>query len=334
MASKIDRLAGIVMILHNNGKRKAEDLARIFEVSQRTIYRDIQALSEIGVPVVAETGNNGGYSLIDDYNFSSIKLTLEEAEALYLGIRLVAEQEGLPLAREALKAGQKVASFLPGETQRLGEGILKEIERSLAIVAASSDHTSKIRTVRSAINDRRSIRIKHRSFPGNTFTTRVDPYSLVYSYDLWQWVLVGYCHRQARVTDYWINRLSSVEVTEHRFDLVCSFEGERAVADAAASEPVVVRVDQGTRLAESLLSGNTKYKYLVSDSDEDWVYLEFPRQSLRYPIHSLRTHHQCDDYIIRVVMGLGAQVEVVSPEDVRQRCAEELGRSASLYAVR
>jgi len=76
--NRIDRLTAIILLLQG-GRRTASEIARRFEVSKRTAFRDIQALCEIGVPIVTESGAHGGYTLMPDYSLAPLQLMLREA---------------------------------------------------------------------------------------------------------------------------------------------------------------------------------------------------------------------------------------------------------------
>ncbi len=81
--NRMDRLTAILLLLQG-GKRTAGEIAQRFEVSKRTIQRDIQALGEIGIPIIAELGVSGGYTLPSDYSLPPLALTLHEALLLLL----------------------------------------------------------------------------------------------------------------------------------------------------------------------------------------------------------------------------------------------------------
>src|ERR1044072_6051147 len=88
--NKTDRLLAIVLELQARRAVRAEDLAALFETSVRTIYRDIQALSEAGVPIIGTTGQ--GYSLVEGYFLPPIRFTIEEAVTLLIGTEFIEQQ--------------------------------------------------------------------------------------------------------------------------------------------------------------------------------------------------------------------------------------------------
>jgi predicted DNA-binding transcriptional regulator YafY len=97
--NRTDRMLGIVLELRSSGHRRAEDLAATFEVSKRTIYRDIQALAELGIPIMAMTGY--GYSLMEGFFLPPLTFDSREAMLLLLGTEFIAQHFELPLQAAA-----------------------------------------------------------------------------------------------------------------------------------------------------------------------------------------------------------------------------------------
>src|SRR5215510_9314181 len=109
--NRTDRLLAIVLELQARGSRRAEDLAATFETSKRTIYRDIQALCEAGVPIVSTPGR--GYSLMQGYFLPPLSFTTEEATMLLLGSDFMAQNFDAQYREAARSAGRKIAGVLP-----------------------------------------------------------------------------------------------------------------------------------------------------------------------------------------------------------------------------
>src|SRR5216117_728482 len=104
--NRTDRLLAIVVALEARGRQRAVDLAELFETSPRTIYRDIEALSEAGVPVVAVPGQ--GYSLMEGYFLPPLTFTAEEAAVLLLGSDVMAQSFAASYRAAAEAAGRKI----------------------------------------------------------------------------------------------------------------------------------------------------------------------------------------------------------------------------------
>lgn len=97
--NRIDRLTAIILLLQR-GRRTASEIAHRFEVSKRTAFRDIQALCEMGVPIVTEVGAHGGYTLMPDYSLAPLQLTLREALLLRLALGSVSQLADTPFKYE------------------------------------------------------------------------------------------------------------------------------------------------------------------------------------------------------------------------------------------
>ena len=110
--NRIERLTAILLLLQG-GKRSATEIARHFEVSRRTIQRDIDALCEMGIPIVAEIGVAGGYSLPADYSLHPLALTLHEALLLRLALSSLSQLSETPFKRARESLLTKVQTLLP-----------------------------------------------------------------------------------------------------------------------------------------------------------------------------------------------------------------------------
>src|ERR671923_2411492 len=108
--NRTDRLLAIVLELQRKGTRRAEDLAASFETSKRTIYRDIQALCESGVPVIAQPGS--GYSLVEGYFLPPVSFNTDEATMLLLGSEFVADNFDAQYRDAANSATRKIEAVL------------------------------------------------------------------------------------------------------------------------------------------------------------------------------------------------------------------------------
>ncbi len=125
--NRIDRLTAIILLLQG-GRRTASEIARRFEVSKRTAFRDIQALCEIGVPVVTEAGAHGGYTLMPDYSLAPLQLTLREALLLRLALGSVSQLADTPFKQERESLLAKMHVLIPARHQQDTEHLLQSIQ--------------------------------------------------------------------------------------------------------------------------------------------------------------------------------------------------------------
>jgi predicted DNA-binding transcriptional regulator YafY len=157
--NRIDRLTGILLLLQDQ-PRTAADIARHFEVSRRTILRDVQALCEIGVPVVAREGVGGGYSLPEGYRPAPLPLSTAEVFLLLLALNTISRLADTPFGQARTTLAAKLRALLPGEQ-------LPDIERMLATVGVDvperTERAPLLDALIDAAQERRWVCVAYRS---------------------------------------------------------------------------------------------------------------------------------------------------------------------------
>src|SRR5688572_3485910 len=181
--NRTDRLLAIVLELQRKGSRRAEDLAATFETSKRTIYRDIQALCESGVPVVSHSGV--GYSLVEGYFLPPVSLTTDEATMLLLGGDLASQNFDAQYREAAASASRKIEAVLSEKLR----GEVEYLRQNIAFVApqtlTSGELSAFLPQLRRAIIERRIIRFGYHtrySLDGNDAKNirEVNPYAMLH----------------------------------------------------------------------------------------------------------------------------------------------------------
>src|SRR5690349_1690753 len=126
--NRVDRLMAMIVHLQSRRLVRAEDIATHFEISVRTVYRDIVALCEAGIPILGEAGV--GYGLAKGYHLPPVMFTAEEASALFMGAKLVDHLTDASLRKEMESALLKIRSVLPRDRQ----DYLDRLERTTAVI--------------------------------------------------------------------------------------------------------------------------------------------------------------------------------------------------------
>src|SRR5437660_7386868 len=124
--NRIDRLTAIILLLQG-GRRTAGEIARRFEVSRRTVFRDIEALGEIGIPIVTEAGAHGGYTLMPDYSLAPLQLTARETLLLRLALSSVSQLADTPFKQERESLLAKMQALIPTRHQQDTERLMQTI---------------------------------------------------------------------------------------------------------------------------------------------------------------------------------------------------------------
>ena len=212
--TRLSRLAGI--ILHLQGKRvvRAEDMAEYFGVSVRTIYRDLRALEEAGLPVAAEAGK--GYSLVEGYHVPPVMFTQEEAGALLVGGTLAEQFSDASLRPHVHSALMKVKAVLPDERKEFVERLNNATAIHIRRTFPTERDTANLTTVQQAVAGRRVVRIVYRGGKKTTTTEReVEPLGIVYYADNWH--RLGYCRMRRGIRDFRADRIRSIELLAETF---------------------------------------------------------------------------------------------------------------------
>ena len=216
--NRVDRLMAIVVRLQGRRVVRAEDLAAHFEISVRTVYRDLAALGEAGIPIIAEAGV--GYSLVKGYHLPPVMFTAAEASALFLGGKLVDHLTDASLRKQMESALMKIRSVLPRDRQ----DYLDRLERSTAVISRGSMaiptwSSQVLIPIQRALAERRVLSLDYQGGQRREMTRRqVESLGLVYYSDNWH--LIAYCRLRRDVRDF-------------RTDRICKFELEKAAGVVA-----------------------------------------------------------------------------------------------------
>ncbi|MFK7941485.1 MAG: helix-turn-helix transcriptional regulator [Paracoccaceae bacterium] len=207
---RADRLFDIVQILRRGKIVRAQDMAEVLEVSERTIYRDIASLIGSGVPVEGEAGV--GYMLRDQMDLPPLMFNEEEIEAVVLGIRMVESWADHALARSARSALRKIEAVLPADLQASVENI--------PVNAPSSHWAEPIEiqrgALRQAIRERRKLTFSYCSKAGDETERTVRP--LLLSFYGAVWSMTSWCELRADFRTFRLDFIRAPRFLETHFE--------------------------------------------------------------------------------------------------------------------
>ncbi|HMP83376.1 MAG TPA: YafY family protein [Verrucomicrobiota bacterium] len=223
--NRVDRLVAIALRLQSRRVVRAEDLAEHFEISVRTIYRDLAALGEAGVPIVGEAGV--GYSLMKGYHLPPVMFTAEEASALFMGAKLVDHLTDASLRKQMETALLKIRSVLPRDRQ----DYLDRLERSTAVLGRGSDSIPRLASetlipIQRALAERRVLTLDYQGGQRREITKRpVEPLGLIYYSDNWH--LIAHCRLRQDVRDFRTDRILKLQLQNEIFSGHADFSLKR-----------------------------------------------------------------------------------------------------------
>lgn len=193
---------------------RAEDIAEHFGVSVRTIYRDLRALEEAGLPVAAEAGK--GYSLVEGYHLPPVMFTQEEAGAMLVGAQLAEHLGDRSLRPHARSGFMKVSAVLPAERKEYLERLHNATAIHMRRVFPTQQDRANLTTVQDGVARRRVLRITYYSRSHEERTERdVEPLGVVYYADNWH--MLGYCRLRRGIRDFRADRIERIVMLEETF---------------------------------------------------------------------------------------------------------------------
>ncbi|WP_152396020.1 helix-turn-helix transcriptional regulator [Paenibacillus guangzhouensis] len=308
--NKTDRMLAIVLELQRTSVLRAEDLAAIFETSVRTIYRDIQALSEAGVPVVGEPGV--GYSLMEGYFLPPVTFTAEEAVTLIIGTDFIEQRFDQDYGQKARSSRGKIEAILP-EPVRMEATRVRKTMRLLTTNDERYRGPEKayVEKIRQAILHVRKVKFGYaKRLPeedGNRHSVRVAaPYGLVFTNG--SWVLVARCELRQDIRHFRLSRMNELTMLDEAFQLPSDFN----LQDYAPPDDrnVIVRVQVHADIADKVKESPNYYRESIEELEDGCLHMTF---RVRLP-----------EELLQWVLGWGAGVVVVEPESLRRKVREEI----------
>jgi predicted DNA-binding transcriptional regulator YafY len=320
---RADRLLSIVLLLQVNRRLTARELAEKLEVSERTILRDMEALGMAGIPVVAERGAVGGWSLMEGYRTDLTGLSETEAQALFLTgpARVLAD---LKLDKAAEAALLKILAGLPSIFRRGADSARRRIHVDVAGWRSPEDAVPHLPTVQEAVWRERKLAFRYQKGPGEDGTVErvVDPLGLVAKGSLWYLAAAVEgqvrCYRVSRVHE--ARLLDEPAVRPEGFDLAAWWE--QSSADLKASMPryhatVRVHPEIVPRLRYALRFARVE---TMGEPEEDgWTTVE-----IRF---------QFEEEAVEYVLSFGPRIQAVAPPELRGRVARTAREVVAFYGL-
>ncbi|MEI6418595.1 MAG: YafY family protein [Sphingomonadales bacterium] len=204
---RAERLFRLVQELRSRGICRAEDLAAYFEISVRTVYRDIAHLQASGLPIDGEAGV--GYILRPGFDLPAMTFTFEQLDALAIGLSFVEAAGDTSLSLAAQEVRAKVQAALPEPEQR------KLVNSPLFASRRQGQATPMLKTVRRAIRDAEILCLDYDDGPGKQSRRRVRPLGVWAFTD--GWLFVGWCELRSDFRAFRLDRISTIEETGQHF---------------------------------------------------------------------------------------------------------------------
>ena len=209
---KVDRLVSIIMILLDKKRIGAQELADMFEVSPRTIYRDIDAINMAGIPVRSLSGVGGGFEIMQNYKIDKKVFSVTDLSAILMGLSSLSN---MIRGDELINALAKVKSFIPAEKAKDIELKANQICIDLSPWMGNRNIQPYLEIIKTALQENRLLSFEYTSHHGDWTARTVEPYQLVLKSN--HWYFQGYCHIRNDYRLFKLSRMTNLQIQEETF---------------------------------------------------------------------------------------------------------------------
>jgi predicted DNA-binding transcriptional regulator YafY len=308
--SKADNMLSILWLLKAGKRITAQQLAESLEMNIRTVYRYIDALCASGVPIVADSGHNGGYSLLKSFGEAPLFFDMAEQKAL-VHAAIFAQEAGYPYGEELRRAITKLKNYT-------NKAQLDEINRhvlgfEVIHPQANPAMQSILQELEVAVADGLTLQMDYRSGNEASVKTRcIDPYGLVN----WKskWYIVGYCHFRSEIRSFRVDRILVLAHTNANFQRPLAFSARTfLLKDMLPDE------DNAINLISIHIQGVPQ---ALNDLCEHWLFghalieRSLEHAHFRVEEQTLLTH------VPHFLLSYGRAIQVLEPTILKERLVE------------
>ena len=299
--NRLDRLAAILVQLQSKRIVKAQEIAERFEITLRTVYRDVKALQEAGIPIGVEPGK--GYFIVEGYFLPPVMFSKEEATALLMGGKLVEKMADQSISKEFFSALFKIKSVL----KTTDKEHLERLEENIIVhhrFLNEKESNKFLVPIQEAIAHKNVIEIKYYTYYSDKISDReVDPIGVVHYAGAWH--LIAFCRMREDYRDFRIDRIRKISTTNKCFKLR-NRKSLKEYLDEQYKDvelkKIVIRLPKSS--AKNMLNSKYYYGFVNEITKDDISELTFMYNEL--------------EYFARWILSYTSGVEIVEPLELKE----------------
>ncbi|MBD0379884.1 helix-turn-helix transcriptional regulator [Paenibacillus sedimenti] len=319
--SKADNMLSILWMLKSRKRMTAKQLAEKLEMNIRTVYRYIDALCASGVPIVSDSGHNGGYSLLGQFNEAPLVFDLDEQKALIHAAQF-AQEAGYPYGEKLNQAIAKLKMYTNQE--QLHQINLHEKGLDVILPQADAAQVSMLQEVEVAVAQSSTLHIEYQKGYGTSTETRhLDPYGLV----SWKskWYVVGYCHLRGEVRSFRIDRIRSIVSTGGTFEKPADFSARQFLLSS-----VMPNNEKPEELISVKISGKEQ---ALNDLCGHWFLIHGLVDRTRLEAHFKLEEKMVLNQLPVILLNYGRSIQIQEPQALKRRMVEVTKKLYEQYAA-
>lgn len=307
---KVDRLVSIILILLDKERISAQELSDMFEVSPRTIYRDIDAINMSGVPVRSTPGVGGGFEIMPNYKIDRKVFSTADLSSILMGLSNI---PALIRGDELVNALAKVRSFIPADRAKDIELKANEICIDLSPWVGNKNMQPYIESIKAALQENKQLSFEYVAHHGIKTARTAEPYQLVLKG--YHWYLYGYCHKRNDFRLFRLSRMSDLRMKEETFTPRDYPKPQLEFAEILETMQTKIKI----RIHESVMDRVLEFcsnEHFAPDGKEHYI--------VTYPFIE-------NDYYYDMLLGFGDKCECLEPLHVRAELKRRIRGIGALY---
>jgi predicted DNA-binding transcriptional regulator YafY len=299
--NRIDRVSAILIHLQTKKYVTAEEIAKRFEISKRTIYRDLKALEEAGVPLGAEPGK--GYYLVDGYHLPPVMFTREEASAMLTAEKMVEKLTDRSVSEHFHSAMLKIRSILPESEKQFINNLHSNIE--VFYTLKSENPNNYLSDIQYALAHKQTITLDYKSIYKDEQTCNrvIEPVGICF-YSL-AWHLIGFCRMRGEYRDFRVDRITRLTLDNETFIPGQPLSLKQYMFNLTQTSElyeVMIRFDK--KVATQIQTTKYYYGFIDEMKTDDYIQMTFYSNDL--------------NYFARWMLMYADVAEVISPEPLQK----------------
>lgn len=306
---KINRLISIIMILLDKERISAQTLADMFEVSLRTIYRDIDTINMAGIPIYSTSGVGGGFEIMPQYKMDNKVFSTADLSAILMGLSSLSNMIQDDELRHALT---KVKSFIPAEQAKEIEFKSNQIHIDLSSWIGNRNIQLYLEIIKTALQEKRLLSFEYADRHGNKTKRTAEPYQLILKSNHWYWQ--GYCLKRNDFRLFRLSRISNLILEEQVFVARDYQEPQLDFAPTLLTMQINIKI----RIHEMI-----KDRVLDYCNDEHFTFDEDEHYIVDFPFIE-------NDYYYNILFSFGDQCECLEPH-IRTEMKRRIQNIATIY---
>ena len=307
---KTDRLVSIIMMLLDKERVSAQELADRFEVSPRTIYRDIETINMAGIPVRSTPGVGGGFEIMQEYKLDKNVFSAADLSAILMGLSSLS---GMVRGNELVNALAKVKRFIPADRAKEIELKANQIDIDLSPWMGNRNIQPYLERVKTALQENRRLSFDYADRFGNKTVRTVEPYQIVLKGS--HWYFQGYCRKREDFRLFRLSRISSLQMSRETFSPRDYQKPVLDFGDILKTMQTTIKLRVQKSAMDRLLDFCT-CEHAVPDGEEHYI--------VNFPFIE-------NEYYYDILISFGDQCECLEPLYVRAEMKRRIQNMAVLY---